>query len=317
MKTTTALKIKDTAVIVNNPFEKMAQSWFEYNCDKAPTTLRAYAKSLQSFFAWLADNQITQVTRKDFIGYRAYLVANFSASTAKLRIAAVKVFAGWLASEGLYKNFTAGVRSVKDDEAEEYHVREALQLDEARAVLRSFKGDTEKALRDAVIMRLMIGSGLRSCEIVRLDTADLERRGKKFFLCVLGKGRSAKQKVEISKAAYDQLINYLNKRGATFKKGSPMFTSTANRNRGRRLQVQSISRLAKKTFRACGIDSSTLTCHSCRHSFATLLLKNGVDVRRVSKLLRHKSLRVTERYSHDLDREKDSSIEDLSLLLDA
>lgn len=314
---TTAIMVKDTAVIVNSSFDKMVGSWLEYNCDKTATTIRTYAKSLENFFAWLSDNNITMPTRKDFINYRKWLCNEYSISTARLRVAAVKVFSKWLATNNLYKDFAAGVRNPQDDESEEYHRREALSLDEAREVIHSFKGDTEKTLRDAVILRVMIGSGLRSCEIVRLDTTDLQRRGKKFYLNVLGKGRSGKQKVEISKSVYDQLMAYLKKRSAKFRRGEAMFTSTANRNRGQRLQTQSISRLAKAAMRSVGIDSSTITCHSCRHAFATILLKNcGVDLRRVSKLLRHKDTRVSERYLHDLDRESDNSISLLSDLLD-
>ena len=112
------------------------------------------------------------------------------------------------------------------------------------------------------------------------------------------------------------LLDYLNARGSKFKAGEPMFTSTANRNRGQRLQTQSISRLAKKTFRAVGIDSSSITCHSCRHTAATLMLKSGVDIAKVQRILRHRSANTTEIYRHDITAENNDGVQILSDLLD-
>ena len=95
---------------------------------------------------------------------------------------AVKVFSKWLASKGLYLDFAAGVGTPKLDEEAETHSREALTLDEAKTVLNSFKGTDEKTLRDKLIMRLMLNCGLRSVEVTRLDTTDIEKRHGKTFL---------------------------------------------------------------------------------------------------------------------------------------
>lgn len=315
---TSQVEVKDTAVVVGNSFsEALVADWLAYNADKKNTTVLTYGKAIKNFFIWLNDNGIKNPCRNDVINYRKNLCSSKKISTARLYVTAVKTFSKWLSSIGAYPDFAAGVGTPKLDEESETHCREALTLDEAKTVLNSFKGTDEKTLRDKCVMRIMLNCGLRSCEVVRLDTTDIERRHGKIFLKVWGKGRSSRTaRVEISKNVYSMILAYLNLRGAKFKTGEPMFVSTANRNRGKRLQTQTISRLAKATFRSVGIDSSTITCHSCRHFCATQLLLEGTDIARVQKLLRHKNSSTTAVYRHDISERNDNTVQILSDLLD-
>lgn len=298
--------------------EDLVADWLAFNADKAEATVRTYGKALQNFFQWLADNNVTAPRRDDVIRYRDQLTATKKISTARLYTTAVKVFSKWLASKGLYLDFAAGIGTPKLDEEAETHSREALTLTEAKDVLKSFDGKTdEKSLRDKCIMRVMLNCGLRSIEICRLDATDIEKRHGKIYLRVWGKGRKGKTaRVEISKTIYTMILDYLNARGSKCVKGEPMFTSTANRNRGQRLQTQSVSRLAKATFRKIGVDSPLVTCHSCRHFTATQLLLEGTDLARVQKLLRHRDASTTATYRHDIEAATDVTVQTLSDLLD-
>lgn len=321
MTTTTNLQVEAKVEIVEsrqNLSAALVADWLSFNADKSPATIRTYSKAVEFFFKWLATNNITNPNRADVIAYVNSLCATKKIATARLYTTAVKVFSKWLASAGLYFDFAAGVDTPKLDEESETHSRDALTLDEARAVLKSFSGKVDvKSLRDALIMRIMLNCGLRSLEITRLDATDIDRRHGKIYLSVWGKGRKGKTaRVEISKTIYNMIQDYLNARGSKRVKGEPMFTSTANRNFGARLQTQTISRLAKKTFRAVGIDSSSIVCHSCRHFFASELLNQGVDIRTISKLMRHKNQAVTEVYLSDKKMRNDTSVLMLSDLLD-
>lgn len=312
--------IDSKAVVVNNNFsEKWVAEWLEFNADKSAATVATYGKAIGNFLKWRAENGIEEPQRSDIIGYRDWLVGTKKPATARLYLVAVKNLFRWLASQGLYRNVCDNIKTPSLAEAGEVHGREALTLDEARQVLSSFKGKTsEKDLRDALIMRIMLNCGLRSIEIIRLDANDIEKRHGKIFLKVWGKGRAGRSAhVEISKTIYGMILDYLNARGSKREKGEPMFTSTARRNFGQRLQTQTVSRLAKATLRSVGIDSETVTCHSCRHFTATQLLLEGVDISRVSKLLRHKSVSVTETYRHDISAANDNCVGILSDLLDA
>lgn len=298
--------------------EALVADWLSFNADKAQATIVTYGKALRNFFKWLADNDVANPTRADVIKYRDELAATKKTNTARLYLAAVKVFSKWLTAKGLYPDFAAGVATPRLDEEAETHSREALTLDEAKSVLKSFDGKTdEKSLRDRLILRIMLNCGLRAIEICRLDVADIEKRHGKIFLRIWGKGRKGKTaRVEISKTVYNMILDYLNLRGSKRAKGEPMFVSTANRCRGQRLQPQTVSRLAKATFRAVGIDSPSVVGHSCRHFFATQLLLEGIDIARVQKLLRHRDVKTTTIYRHDLQESTDNSVQTLSDLLD-
>lgn len=305
-------------VIVNPSFSKtLIHDWLAFNADKAQATIKTYNKALENFFRYLAANNIINPKREDVIAYRKALCETKKVSTARLYITAVKIFARFISARGLYPNFADGVKTPSLAEQTNSHSREALTLEEAKGVLESFKGKDVKTLRDKCIMRIMLNCGLRSIEIERLDEGDIEKRHGKIFLRVWGKGRAGKTaRVEISYAIYELIQTYLNARKSYRKNNEPMFVSTANRNFGARLQTQTISRLAKKTFRACGIDSPTITCHSCRHSAATLMLQNGVDIAKVQRILRHQNPATTEIYRHDITAATNDGVQILSDILD-
>ena len=304
----------EAVVIANNPFAaSVVADWIAF-CDVQPCTQRTYDKAVASFVGYLKSNGIEQPQREDVIAYRKWLLANkYKVSTSRLYVTVVKKFFKWLASRSLYPNVAADVKlpELTTDE----HARDALTLDESRAAIFSFTGKSEKELRDKAIMSLMIGCGLRSIEIVRLDIGDIEKRRGQWFIRVHGKARAGKtDSVAISPELKKLVDEYMNVRPVG-KKGTPLFVSTANRNRGQRLQTQSISRLAKKTFAKIGIESDRVTCHSCRHTAATLMLEAHVDVRRVQKIMRHRSASTTEIYAHDLSRYNNDGVQILSRLL--
>lgn len=307
------------AVSAGNFNQSLVASWLAFNGDKSPATVRTYAKALKNFFAFLDANKIATPTRQDIINYRNQLCATKSVSTARLYTVATKNFFKWAASCGMYLDVAAGVKSPSLAEESETHSREPLTISQAKSVLSSFKGkNDEKSLRDSLIMRIMLNCALRSVEVCRLDTNDVLKKHGKIFLKVWGKARAGKTaRVEIPADVYKQLLDYLAVRGAKFKAGEPMFASTSNRTRGQRLQPQSISRMAKATFRSVKIDSPSITCHSCRHFTCTQLLIEGVDIRRCQHLLRHKTIRTTEVYANDLRQATDNTVEILAGLLAA
>lgn len=321
MTTANMVTVKETenVVVDSKTFDRdMVVGWLEYNSDKSAATTKTYSKAIGYFIRWLADNGVQNPQRADIINYREHLSATKAVATARLYTTAVKTMFKWLASQGLYLNVAADVKTPSLEEAGEVHRREAVTLTEAREVLSSFNGKKdEKSLRDALIMRLLLNCGLRSIELVRLDATDIEKRHGKIYLRIWGKARSGKvQRVEISKSVYNQILQYLDVRGSKSVKGEPMFTSTAHRNFGKRLQTQSISKLAKATFRAVGIDSPNVVCHSCRHFAVTELLRAGVDMERVRRFARHKSAVTTAVYRHDIDEKTDNTALILSDLLD-
>lgn len=304
----------NAAIVADSPFSKATLTdWIQF-CDVQPCTQRTYDKAVQSFVGYLKSNGIAQPTREDVISYREWLLADgYKVSSVRLYLTICKKFFRWLASMGLYLNIADGVKLPADNSTE--HAHDALTIEEAKQAIFSFTGKSEKDLRDKCIMALMIGCGLRSVEVVRLDIGDLEKRKGLWFIRVHGKARGGKvDSVQISETVKQMLEDYLSVRAGA-KKGTPLFVSTANKNRGARLETQTISRLAKKTFAKIGIVSERITCHSCRATTCTLMLQAGVPMREVQRVLRHRSSATTEIYARDLDSFNNRGVRTLSNLL--
>lgn len=304
----------NSAVVANTPFNAaIIVDWIQF-CDVQLCTQKTYDKAVQNFVGYLESNGIAKPQREDIISYREWLLkSGYKVSSVRLYMTICKKFFRWLSSRSLYPNVADGVKlpAMPQDE----HARDALTLEESKAAILSFKGTSEKDLRDKAIMALMLNCGLRSVEIVRLDVGDIEKRRGQWFLKIHGKARAGKtDSIQISSALKKLVDDYLSVR-AGVKKGTPLFVSTANRNRGARLETQSISRLAKRVFAKIGIESERVTCHSCRHSAATLMLQAGVPIRQVQKILRHRSAVTTEIYLHDLDAFNNCGVNILSNLL--
>ena len=311
------MAIENSAVVAladSKPFSAdVLKAWINF-CDVKPATQKTYNKAIENFAAYLGDNNITRPTCEDVIAYREHLLSNgYKVSSARLYLVVVKNFFRFLAANSIYPNVADKVKlpAMPADE----HARDPLTLDEAKATINSFKGTDEKTLRDKAIMCLMIGCGLRSVEVVRANVGDIEKRRGMWFIKVHGKARAGKtDDVKISAEIKKVVDEYLSTR-KNVKKTEPLFVSTAIRNRGERLQTQTVSRLAKKTFATIGVESDRVTCHSCRHTFAQLSIDNGVSMRELQKILRHRSITTTEVYMHDRDKFKSRGVEIVSKVL--
>lgn len=275
----------------------LIDEWIRF-CDVKLETQKTYLKSIKQFYLYLNAQGISSPCRDDVIAFRDSLLQICKPTTARLYLTAVKMFIRWLSSKGICANFADNIKGVKVPTT---HNRDALTANESKQVLKSFKGNDIKTLRDKCVMALMLSCGLRSIEVVRLDCGDIEKRQGKIFIRVHGKARDGKvDKVQLPPQVYSLIQQYLKLRGKV-KADEPLFAALSNRNKNQRLQTQTISRLAKKSFKNVGIDSPRITCHSCRHSAATNMLILGVDVVKVQQILRHRNPATTQIYRHDLD----------------
>ena len=279
------MTIQENSNLIQAEFNtNFVDEWIRF-CDVKPETQKTYLKSVKQFYIFLRVQGISSPCRDDVIAFRDSLLQSCKPTTARLYLTAVKMFVRWL----------------KGVKVPTTHNRDALTAAESKQVLKSFKGNDVKTLRDKCVMTLMMTCGLRSIEVVRLDCGDIEKRQGKIFIRVHGKARDGKvDKVQLPPQVYKLIQDYLKLRGKV-KADEPLFTALSNRNKNQRLQTQTISRLAKKSFQNVGIDSPRITCHSCRHSAATNMLLAGVDIAKVQQILRHRNPATTQIYRHDLD----------------
>jgi integrase/recombinase XerD len=154
-------------------------------------------------------------------------------------------------------------------------------------------------LRDAAFLELLIASGARITEVARLRPRDID--GAQGTVRLFGKG-SKERIVPLYEHAIKLVQTYLQDARpqllAARKPGQPapadaLFIST----RGNAMSAATLRRVFKGHLAAAGCDTS-LSPHAMRHTFATMLLEGGADLRTVQELLGHESLATTQIYTH-------------------
>ncbi len=164
-----------------------------------------------------------------------------------------------------------------------------LNLDESMELLDSVDG--KNSTRDYCILTLFLNCGLRISELVGLNKTDV----RDDQLRVLGKG--GKERIlYLNDACQQALENWLTERDTlTLVDQNALFVTLQNR---RRISTAAVHKLVKKHLTAAGLDSTQYSSHKLRHTAATLMLQNGVDVRTLQEVLGHDHLNTTQIYTH-------------------
>ena len=149
---------------------------------------------------------------------------------------------------------------------------------------------------------ILLRCGLRSIEIIRADIGDVRQSCGMPILWVHGKGRDIKDEfVVLTDEALAAIHAYMAVRGKV-NVNDPLFVSHSNHNASGRLTTRSIRRMVKEHLKQTGINSSRLTCHSLRHTFATLAIANNAPLLAVQQAMRHADINTTTIYTHMNDR---------------
>ena len=272
--------------------------------DAKPKTIETYTRALRQFFNYLGENAISNPTREDILAFRDSLRGTHKPSTIQNYVTATRLFFQWTEQEGLYKNVAAHIKGAKLNND---HKKDYLTSRQVGAVLAGIDRKGEQGKRDYAIFSLMVTAGLRDIEVSRANIEDLRTLADTAVLYIQGKGRD--EKTDYVKLAYPvetAIRAYL----ASKAKGEgtdPLFTSTSNNNRGKRLTTRSISGIIKGCLISAGFNSERLTAHSLRHTAGTLNLLNGGTLEETQQLLRHSNINTTMIYLHNMNRAKNKS----------
>lgn len=281
------LKISNERVL---DFNSLKEQFISY-IDVSDKTVETYAGALRHFVKYLRENNIINPTRENIIEYREYLKDNYELNTVNSIMIALRQFFKFLEYLGIYKNITENIKGVK---IESYHKREYLTLEQCKSVLKHAKN-----MREKVLFTLTFTCGLRANEVANIRLQDFTLKGGKHCLYVLGKDRDGKQDyVNVSRETFELIQKYVKE----YNIQDYLFVSESNHNKGGKVATCTLRRIINSMYERAGIKSKEYVFHSLRHSFATLSLQNGLDIREVSKGLRHKNIQTTEMYAHDLDK---------------
>jgi site-specific recombinase XerD len=265
----------------------------------AENTVVAYRRDLEQLATFLGRNR-SSFRDAPYPLLRRFLAQQHTLGYARAsiarRVGAIRTFYRWAVSAGHLAtdpSLLLGRPKVVSRLPTVLRPAEAADLAGA-PVARPEEGSLGRAiaLRDAAVLELLYGSGLRVGEVANLslDRVDIPRAR----VLVLGKG-SKERDVPISEYAADAVSTYL-------LDGRPWMASDDSRhlffNRRRKPFSERDIRSMVQRYGATLLPGRRVTPHTLRHSFATHLLEGGADIRAVQELLGHASVATTQRYTH-------------------
>lgn len=259
-------------------------------------TLDAYCRDLSIFLQKISPDKplgIKDLANLEVHDFRRFLSGRaaqyINKSSMGRELSAVKNFFKWLSVNGIAENSAV---SVIGTPRKTKLLPKALDKDDAFDLLRDSKKLERKewqGLRDRAVLCLLYGCGLRISEALSLNIGDINENSE--FLRIKGKGNKERI-VPVLPLVWQSIEAYLKVCPYAPKTGEPLFLGA----RGERLSPRIIQRQVQKLRGLLGL-SDNLTPHALRHSFATQLLAEGVDLRSIQELLGHSSLSTTQRYT--------------------
>jgi integrase/recombinase XerC len=268
----------------------------------SPKTSEAYGRDLRQFLEFLAEHRGARVTLKGFAAIEASDVRAFLAkrrteeiaSRSLMRaLAGLRSFGRFLEREGRGKvGALSAIRAPK--------IGKSLPKPLAVAAAKRLADADERAgedrepwiwARDAAVMALLYGSGLRISEALGLKRRDVPAPGEGDVLVVTGKGNKTRM-VPVLQNVLGLIQDYAAMCPYPLAPEGPVFVGA----RGGPLQPRIIQLTMARLRGALGLPDSA-TPHALRHSFATHLLSRGGDLRAIQELLGHASLSTTQIYT--------------------
>jgi integrase/recombinase XerC len=268
----------------------------------SPKTLEAYARDVRQCLDFLCEHFGARVTLARFskleaTDVRAFMAmrrADDIASRSLMRtLAGLRSFGRFLEREGKGKvGALSAIRAPKVGKTlpKPLQVAAAKRLADADERADETR-ETWILARDAAVMALLYGSGLRISEALGLKRRDVPRPGEGDVLVVIGKGNKTRM-VPVLQNVLVLITDYVAICPYPLPPERPIFVGA----RGGPLSPRIIQLTMERLRGALGLPDSA-TPHALRHSFATHLLSRGGDLRAIQELLGHSSLSTTQIYT--------------------
>lgn len=242
---------------------------------------------------------VRSVTLADVYAYMNYLSRDraqrpnsdqteygLKASSRARKVAAIRSFYKYLTNKA--KLLTENPMQDLDSPRLKKSLPRYLDLDSSIQLLESVDGPFQE--RDRCMLTLFLNCGLRISELIGLNITDV--RGDQ--LRVLGKGNKERI-LYLNEACIQSIQDYLEVRDTM----QPIDQRALFLSRRRtRISKAAVEKLVKKYLLKAGLDASQYSPHKLRHTAATLMLQNGVDVRTLQEVLGHDNLNTTQIYTH-------------------
>lgn len=272
----------------------------------SPKSQLTYEKFLKKFAYWLKMNNLAsllphQLTEDHIRKYRIFLSQSFNKntkeplkrSTQNYYLIALRNFLNYFTDRNILSLPAEKVKLAKSKI--DHRTIKFLNLDQIKKLLEAPKTNTLVGLRDRAILETLFSTGLRVAELVNLNKEQIKitPQTKDLEIVIIGKGNRPRP-VYFSPRALKWLKTYLEKRQD--KEKALFINFKGPKKAEKRLSARSVENIVKKYALISGIPFFT-TPHTLRHSFATDLLNQGVDLRTIQEFLGHKNISTTQIYT--------------------
>lgn len=257
-------------------------------------TISSYVRDLNQYALFLEKyHEITkpdQITRKHLENYMKSLKSKVTSKTQARKLTAIKSFHHFLLLEReIVEDITKSFSAPKIEKS----LPKVLSVEEVLRILNEVDKEKTMGLRNAALLELIYGSGLRVTELLDIKMEDIHLTHG--YIVVHGKGNKERI-VPISDMAMSAIRAYMTKSRPELlgkEKTNYLFLNP----KGSRLSRQGFFKLLKKLASDAKVETEC-SPHTLRHSFATHLLENGMDLRTLQTLLGHEDISTTQIYTH-------------------
>lgn len=267
------------------------------------TAMRLFATfAEQHLHADVAHFDITYFTEEHVSSYLKWLqnVQKVSPQTCNLRLCQLRAFLKYASKDPSIMPYYLSLRQIERYITENRtKVVEPLSRDAIAALMKAPGTDTQTGLRYTLLMAMLYTMALRIDEVLSIKIKDLKLDAQKPYVTVVGKGRKART-VYFYKATQKTLRKYIAKEhGANpnpdaylfYARSSGQFCKVSGRGVNKQLAVY-----AAKARESCPEVPGHVHSHQLRHSMATHMLEDGINVFQISKMLGHESVETTMIY---------------------
>ena len=266
----------------------------EYRKELDGKTLKAYRIDLRQYFEYIC---VDEPDKEKIEEYVTHLHKSYKQKTVKRKIASIKAFYNYLEETEIIAE--SPFRKIKVKFKETVTLPRIIPREEIEKLLNHMyqclnendKVSHKHMLRDVAVIEVFFATGARVYEIsnIREDSINLNTG----LIRLMGKGGKERY-VQISNTSILEVLKkYYDENEQAIKKSGYFFVN----NRESRYTEQSIRLMLKKYTKQAGIERN-ITPHMFRHSFATYLIEEGVDVSCVQRILGHSSIKTTQIYIH-------------------
>lgn len=260
-------------------------------------TIASYEKDLNDYIKYLKDNKLKydKLEYKDVVDYIIFLKGQKLEPTSVNRhLSSIRSFYKYLIDNKITSsNPFKLVRGPK----KEKKLPNYLQYEEFMDLINTCD-DTPLGVRNRMILELLFATGVRVSELVSIKLVDIDFKDRS--IKITGKGKKDRI-VYFNKVCQEVMSNYVINARQELLKGKKNDYLIVN-HLGNKITSRGVQDIIEKILIKSSIKHK-ISPHTLRHTFATLLLKEGMDIREVQELLGHERLETTSIYTHVTNEE--------------